>query len=61
MPEYITLENIVAVVTAVVTAAATIAAITPSNADNAFVQKILDAINAFGLNIGKASNKDDPR
>ena len=61
MPEWLTIENVVAVVTAVVTAAAAIAAITPSEADNRIIQKILDVVNALGLNLAKAANKDDER
>jgi len=61
MPEWLTLENIIMVVTALVTAAAAITAVTPSQADNKFVQQLLDVLNALGLNIGAAANKDDER
>ncbi|GAG05914.1 unnamed protein product, partial [marine sediment metagenome] len=50
MPEWLTIENVIAVVTAVVTVASVVAAITPSNADNAFIQKLLDILNTLGVN-----------
>jgi hypothetical protein len=61
MPEWLTRENIISVVTAVVTLAAAIAAITPSNSDNKVIQKILDVVNLLGINIGAAKNADDRR
>ena len=61
MPEWLTIENITAVVTAVVTLASVIAAITPSTTDNEYLQRALDLLNRLGLNVGKAQNRDDWR
>ena len=38
---------------------AAIAALTPSKSDDRIIQFILDIINKLGLNVGKATNKDD--
>ncbi len=61
MPEWLTIGNAIAVVTAVVTLASAIAAITPSTSDDKIIQKILDILNSLGLNVGKAVNNDDER
>jgi len=61
MPEWLTIENVISVLTAIVTLAAAIAAITPSEKDNKYIQVVLDLINTLGLNVGKAVNKDDKR
>ena len=58
MPEWLTKENIIPIITAVVTLASAIAAITPSQSDNAAIQKVLDFLNALGLNVGRAKNAD---
>jgi len=47
------------IITAVIALAAAITAITPSKADNYWVQKIIQFANMLGLNIGKAKNADD--
>ena len=44
--------------TACVFLASAIAAVTPSKADNQWIQKILDLLNLVGININKATNKD---
>ena len=41
---------------AVVGAFAAIAAVTPNKADDAIVQRLLDIVNALGMNVGKAKN-----
>lgn len=46
----------VQVILAVIGAFAAIAAITPNQADDAIVQKVLDIVNALGMNVGKAKN-----
>lgn len=53
-----TLEDVAKWATAIVTAAAAIAAVTPSKSDNKYVQKAMNIINALGLNVNKAKNKD---
>lgn len=45
-------------VTGLITACAAIAALTPTNADNKIIDKILKVINFIGINILKAENKD---
>jgi len=47
------------IATAVVALAAAITAVTPSKADNYWVDKILSLLNMIGLNFGKAKNADD--
>lgn len=58
MPEWLNLKDLVPILTAVVALASAVAAVTPSKADNAFIQKVLDFLNALGLNVGKAKNAD---
>ena len=53
-----TIEDVATWATAIVTAAAAIAAVTPSKSDNKYVQKALSILNALGLNVNKAKNKD---
>lgn len=47
------------IITAVIALAAAITAITPSKADNYWVQKLIQFANMLGLNFGKAKNADD--
>ena len=42
----------------VIAVCAAIAAVTPTKSDDRLVQFILDIVNKFGLNVGKAVNKD---
>ena len=58
MPEWLNLENIVPIITAAVALASAIAAITPSKSDNVWIQKVLDLLNAVGLNVRRAKNAD---
>lgn len=53
-----TLQDVAQWATAIVTAAAAIAAVTPSKSDNVYVQKAMNILNALGLNVNKAKNKD---
>lgn len=53
-----TLQDVAQWATAIVTAAAAIAAVTPSKSDNKYVQKAMNILNALGLNVNKAKNKD---
>jgi hypothetical protein len=50
-------DNIIKIVTGVITIATVIATMTPNDSDNKIIKKILDIINAFGFNFGKAKNK----
>ena len=43
----------------VIAIAAIIAAATPTKVDDRILQLILDIINKLGINVGKATNKDD--
>ena len=45
-------------ITGLVTSCAVIATLTPTKTDDKIIQKILDVINFFALNVGKAENKD---
>ena len=58
MPEWLNLKDLVPILTAVVALASAIAAVTPSQSDNTWIQKALDFLNALGLNVGKAKNAD---
>lgn len=58
MPEWLTVENVIAVVTAVVTLASVIAAITPTDKDNKFIAKVMGLVNALAVNVGNAKNKE---
>ena len=58
MPEWLTIANAATVVTAAISLAAVIAAITPSKADDAFIQKVLNVVNMLAINVGKARNAD---
>ena len=44
---------------AVIGAFAAIAAVTPNKSDDKIVQRLLDIVNALGLNVGKAKNKSE--
>ncbi len=43
----------------VIAGCALIASVTPTKHDDRLIQFILDIINKLGLNVGKATNKDD--
>jgi hypothetical protein len=40
----------------IIGAAATVATITPNKSDDRVIQKVLNIVNALGMNVGKASN-----
>jgi len=58
MPEWLTVENAIAMALALVGVAAVVARFTPNEADDRWVQNILDFINSIGQNGGpNAKNK----
>lgn len=54
MPEWLTASNVFSVVTAVISLASVIAAITPTKADNEFIDKLISLVNVFAVNVGGA-------
>lgn len=61
MIEWITTnqESIWDIVAKIIAISAAVAAITPTKADNDFLNKLLGFVNLLGLNVLKAKNKDD--
>jgi len=57
MPEWVTLENVVAVVTAFISLFSVVAAITPTKADNKVLDKLIALVNVFAVNVGGATPK----
>ena len=57
MPEWFTLQNVIAVGTAFISLFSVIAAITPTKADNAILDKLIGLVNVFAVNVGGATPK----
>jgi hypothetical protein len=57
MPEWLTLQNITAVVTAFISLFSVVAAITPTKADNQILDKLIGLVNVFAVNVGGATPK----
>ena len=51
------ITNIIFGITSIISVAAIIAAVTPSTADDEFLNKIMKYVNVFALNIGNAVNE----